>query len=157
MGRVFVLRLVDGEILHEVIERFASDKKIKAGAVIAVGAADSGSRFVVGPRRSEERPVRPMENRLADVRELAGVGTLFPDENGRPVLHMHAAAGRRGRTITGCVRRSVRVWQVMEVVIMEFKKISAVRMPDALLGFSLLEPAPASFMAAPSKHRRRGL
>jgi len=150
LGRVFVLRLNDGEILHLQIENFAAARRIRAAAVIAVGAADSASVFVVGPRRAAERPVRPMERRISDVRELAGVGTIFPDRTGRPVLHMHVAAGRCGRTITGCVRRGVRVWQVMEVVILELKETAAARLPDALLGFSLLEPGrkPASGRSA---------
>ena len=37
-GRVFVIRLEHGEVLHEVLERFALEKKIAAAALILVGA-----------------------------------------------------------------------------------------------------------------------
>jgi len=36
-GRTFILRLEDGEILHEEIEAFAAEHSVKAAAVILVG------------------------------------------------------------------------------------------------------------------------
>ena len=33
MGRIFVIRLEDGEILHETIERFAAEQEIRAAAL----------------------------------------------------------------------------------------------------------------------------
>lgn len=140
MGRVFVVRLEQDEILHEVIEKFASDKKIKAATCIALGAVDKGSRFVVGPEDGEARPVVPMEHLLKDAHEIAGTGTIFPDEEGRPMLHMHLATGRKGSTITGCVRRGVRVWQIVEVVIFELLETDAVRRMEPQAGFVVLEP-----------------
>ena len=139
-GRVFVLRLEDGEILHEVIERFAVDHRIRAAAVIVVGAADQGSALVVGPAKRNQRPVNPMVRLLDDAHEIAGVGTLFPNEKGEPMLHMHAAAGRGAKTTTGCVRRGVRIWQVAEVVLFELRNVRALRKLDRNLGFELLEP-----------------
>ncbi len=141
-GRIFILRLEDGEILHETVEHFAVEHKIGAASVIAVGGADRGSRLVVGPRDGRARPVTPMENILDNVHEIAGVGTLFADEDGRPVLHMHLAAGRETDTVTGCVRNGVRVWQVMEVVLREMTGTAAIRRKDQTTGFALLDPAP---------------
>lgn len=77
---------------------------------------------------------------LDNVHEVAGTGTLFPDENGEPVLHMHMACGRDGSTITGCVRNGVKVWQVMEVVVQEIVDTTGVRRPDPVTGFELLIP-----------------
>ncbi len=48
-GRVFIVRLEDGEIVHEVLEQFAVDHGIRAASLIVVSGADDGSRFVVGP------------------------------------------------------------------------------------------------------------
>jgi len=48
-GRVFVLRLEDGDVLHESIEAFARARGIRAAALIALGGADKGSTLVVGP------------------------------------------------------------------------------------------------------------
>ncbi len=141
-GRTFILRLEDGEILHETVERFAAEQGIGAASLIAVGGADRESRLVVGPRDGRARPVTPMEHVLEDVHEIAGVGTLFAGEDGRPVLHMHLAAGRQADTVTGCVRNGVRVWQVMEIVLWEMTGTAAVRCKDQATGFALLDPAP---------------
>jgi len=140
MGRVFVVRLEQDEILHEVIEKFAWDKKIVAGACIALGAADRGSRFVVGPEDGNARPVVPMEYLLRDAHEISGTGTIFPDEEGRPMLHMHLATGRQDSTITGCVRKGVKVWQVIEVIIFELLDTEALRKKSEPVGFFVLEP-----------------
>jgi predicted DNA-binding protein with PD1-like motif len=140
MGRIFIVRLEQDEILHEVIEKFALDRKITAAACIALGAADRGSRFVVGPVDGGARPVVPMEHLLAEAHEVAGTGTIFPDDEGRPMLHMHLATGREGSTITGCVRKGVKVWQIIEVIIFELLDTEAVRRKAEPVGFFVLEP-----------------
>jgi len=139
-GRTFIIRLEDGEILHETIEAFALEHSVKAAAVIALGGADEGSRLVVGPEEGRSKPVIPMEHILDDVHEIAGVGTIFPDKNGKPVLHMHIAGGRNDRAVTGCVRRGVKVWHILEVVLFELVDSSACRLIDKETGFELLEP-----------------
>jgi predicted DNA-binding protein with PD1-like motif len=139
-GRVFVIRLEDGDILHEEIERFASDNNIRAATLSAVGGVDAGSRLVVGPEEGRAPDIVPMETLLDDVCEATGTGTLFPDEAGQPVLHMHLACGRGDKTVTGCVRRGVKVWHVLEVILIELTGTQAARRPDAVTGFDLLSP-----------------
>lgn len=139
-GRIFVLRLEDGEIVHETIEAFAREHSITAAAVIAVGGADTGSKLIVGPEEGRSKPIVPMEHILDNVHEIAGVGTIFPTKTGKPVLHMHIAGGRKDRAVTGCVRRGVKVWQVLEVIISEVVDTRAHRAFDAVTGFELLEP-----------------
>jgi predicted DNA-binding protein with PD1-like motif len=139
-GRVFVMRLEDGEIVHEVIEQFAVDQGITAAALIILGGADDGSRLVVGPADDRGLPLEPMERVLEHAHEVSGVGTLFPDDEGQTILHMHMACGRQGSTTTGCVRRGVKVWHVMEVVISELLDTGARRMTEPPLGLKLLRP-----------------
>jgi predicted DNA-binding protein with PD1-like motif len=139
-GRVFVLRLEDGEIVHEVIEQFAIDQGITAAALIILGGADDGSRLVVGPAEDRGLPLEPMERVLAHAHEVSGVGTLFLDDAGEPILHMHMACGRQGATTTGCIRRGVKVWHVMEVVMTELLDTPARRMTEQPLGLKLLQP-----------------
>ena len=93
-GRVFVMRLEDGEVVHVEIERFAKEQAIRAAALIAVGGADGGSELVVGPDQGRTSPILPLEHILDNVHEIAGTGTIFPDGEGKPVLHMHMACGR---------------------------------------------------------------
>jgi hypothetical protein len=38
------------------------------------------------------------------------VGVLAPREDGKPVLHIHAALGRAGQTVTGCLRNGATAW-----------------------------------------------
>jgi predicted DNA-binding protein with PD1-like motif len=56
------------------------------------------------------------------------------------VLHLHAALGREGRAVVGCVRAGVRTWHVLEVVITEIAGSGARRVPDPATGFRLLVP-----------------
>ncbi len=139
-GRVFILRLEDGEIVHKVIERFAVKQKITAATLIILGGADDGSRLVVGPEMDRNLPLEPMERKLENAHEVTGTGTLFPDENGKPLLHMHMACGRKKKTMTGCIRAGVKVWHVMEVVIFELLDTTAKRVVEKPLGIKLLQP-----------------
>jgi predicted DNA-binding protein with PD1-like motif len=137
-GRVFVLRLRNGEILHESVERSAKANGIAAATVIAVGGADAGSVLTVGPAVPLSQPVEPLRHVLDAPHEFTGNGTIFPDASGEPVLHMHCSCGREGRSVTGCVRSGVRVWLVMEVVITEIVGTNAKRLMDPGSGFELL-------------------
>lgn len=139
-GRIFVIRLEDGDIVHEAIESLAREQGIRAATLIILGGADTGSRLIVGPEEGRVTPVVPMAFTLDNVREVAGVGTLFPDDEGHPVLHLHMACGRNGDTVTGCVRAGVKVWQVMEAVLYELTGTTGIRRPDAATGFKLLQP-----------------
>ena len=126
-GRVFILRLEAGEVLHKTLEKFAGDHDISGAAVIVVGGGGKDSTLIVGPRDSNSKVVDAMEYFLDDAHEITGTGTLFRSEEGDPVLHMHVSAGRAGKSVTGCVRRGLKVWGVLEVVVFEIKNTTAVK------------------------------
>jgi len=138
-GRNFILRLEDGEILHEVVEQFATDHDIKAAKLMVVGGVDKGSRLVVGPRESRAAVIDPVEIVLDDAHEVTGFGTIFPNEAGTLISHIHISCGRGEKVITGCARRGVKVWLVLEVVITELLGTEAKRVKDHN-GFELLWP-----------------
>jgi predicted DNA-binding protein with PD1-like motif len=139
-GRIFVIRLEDGDIVHAAIEAFARKESVRAAALIILGGADKQSRLVVGPDDGRAEKITPMTHVLANVHEVAGTGTIFPDKDGNPVLHMHMACGRNNDTVTGCVRSGVRVWHVMEAVVFELTNTGAGRFHDSVTGFELLVP-----------------
>ena len=139
-GRVFVIRLEDGEILHEEIEKFAKEKMIIAASVSVVGGVDKGSKLVVGPKKGRVKKIEPMEIILDDVYETTGVGTIFPDAAAKPILHMHISCGRKNKSVTGCVRRGVKVWHVLEVIIHEITDCNSKRVLEENTGFELLQP-----------------
>ena len=135
VGRVFVVRLEDGDRLPEVIEDLAKEKGIAAASVILLGGVGSG-KVVVGPR-TPAVPPKPMITELEGVHEIAGVGTIFSDEDG-PKLHLHGAIGRGDEAMVGCPRGGATVFCVLEVVIFEITGTSAARTPDPDLGLKLL-------------------
>jgi len=139
-GRTFVIRLEDGDIVHEEIEKFAREQNIQSGFLIILGGADKGSKLVVGPEQGRATPVVPIQHVLENIHEIAGTGTIFPDEKGKPVTHIHIACGRKESTKTGCARAGVKVWYVMEIVLIELVKCKAKRVLDSATGFELLEP-----------------
>ncbi|MCK4416807.1 MAG: DNA-binding protein [Candidatus Latescibacteria bacterium] len=140
LGRTFIIRLEDGDVIHEEIEKFARDQSINAAALIITGGADEGSKLVVGPEQGRTKPILPMEHILDNVHEIAGTGTIFPDEKGNPVLHMHVACGRNTSTVTGCVRKGVKAWHIMEIILLELVDTTGVRRLEPETGFNLLEP-----------------
>jgi predicted DNA-binding protein with PD1-like motif len=138
-GRVFVMRLEDGDVVPECIERFAQERGVSVGQAILIGGI-GGGQVVVGPRRSDEMPPDPMLLPVDGAHEVVGVGVLAPNQEGKPVLHIHGALGRSGATLTGCLRPGVTAWFVAEVVLIEILGTPAVRVRDPKSGFTLLEP-----------------
>ena len=141
LGRIFILRLHQGERLHEVIEKFASQKQVSSALCFFLGGAEDKSKIVVGPKDGKALPPEPMVTLLKGVHEACGVGTIFADEQGQPKLHMHASFGRNDTAVTGCVRMGVDVWQIGEVVILELAGGSAIRAKNKETGFEFLEIA----------------
>lgn len=139
VGRVFVIRLEDGDVVPECIERFAAQQGVSVAQVVMVGGI-GGGQVVVGPRRSHAMPPEPMLLPVDGAHEVVGVGVLAPGEDGRPVLHVHGALGRSGGTLTGCLRPGVSTWLVGEVILSEILGVEARRVKDEVSGFALLQP-----------------
>lgn len=141
VGRVFIIRLEDGDVVPECIEHFASENGVAVGHVVLVGGIEGG-QVVVGPRHSNQRPPDPMLLPVDSAHEVVGVGVLAPGEDGRPILHIHAALGRSEHTLTGCLRLGVKTWLVGEVILYEILGTKAARVMDRESGLALLEPGP---------------
>ena len=140
LGRIFIIRLEDGDIIHEKIEEFAEDQGIKSAALIAVGGVDKESKLIVGPEAGRSKLIHPMDFVLGDVHEIVGTGTLFQDEEKKPILHMHLSCGRKAETITGCVREGVKTWHILEIILFELVGVEPMRVLDEKTGFKFLEP-----------------
>jgi len=141
LGRVFILRLEEGERLNDSIEKFAREKQISHGLAFFLGGSADGSQVVVGPEANRE-DIIPMIYHLRGSQEVLAIGTLIPNEAGTPILHMHAAAGREGKATVGCTRAGVEVWLIGEVVLLEILGTEAAqRQKDPATGFQLLRIA----------------
>lgn len=124
IGRVFVVRIDDGEDMLISLRQFISDKSIQAGSILFLGALMNG-RMVTGP----EDPVIPPVPHFVLFEggwEVFGVGTIYPGEGG-PHIHYHASVGRSGHALTGCLREKAITYLIVEAVIMEFNGLSAQR------------------------------
>lgn len=137
IGRVFVLRLEDGDRIPDCIERLAAEQRIEGAFCALIGGIGSGT-VVAGPRSSQTGPIEPIPQRIAEVHEAAAVGTIFPAPDGTPRLHMHAALGRDDEVRTGCVRRGLSVWKICEVIIIELLGTGLMRRTDPATGLEML-------------------
>jgi uncharacterized protein len=139
IGRIFVLRLEEGERLNHTLEAFAQEHNLQRALAFYLGGSAHGSQVVVGPEANRGEAIIPMIHTLTGAREVLALGTLFPNDEGSPVLHMHAAAGREGDAVVGCTRAGVNVWLVGEVVLLEILGSPAWRCRDPKTGFQLLQ------------------
>ncbi|MDH7508131.1 MAG: DNA-binding protein [Methanomassiliicoccales archaeon] len=138
-GRIFVIRLEDGEIVHKSLEKFAMEHGISSAFIILVGGAQRGN-IVVGPSDSDTQSIVPMLLPFSNVHEVLGIGTIFLNESGYPISHIHGALGRNNDAVVGCLRKGVETWKVIEVILIELKEADAIRKKDQNTGFELLDP-----------------
>lgn len=139
-GRAFALRLEEGEVLHEAIEAFCRMNGILRASVSLTGAVGPGSVMVSGPKVPIGDRIEPLTITLDEPCELTGAGTVFPDESGNPIAHLHGSVGRKGFVATGDLRPRMTVWLVMEVVIIELVGEGPVRVEsDPRLDGKLME------------------
>ncbi|WP_147821720.1 PPC domain-containing DNA-binding protein [Salidesulfovibrio onnuriiensis] len=137
IGRIFTIRLEDGDHLPGCIEQFAADHDVQAAYYLLLGGINKGE-IVVGPEDPEGRTIEPVLQAIAGAHEVAAVGTLFNDETGTPVLHMHATLGRGQDCRTGCIRPGLDIWLVGEFILVEILDSGMLRRKDPESGLSLL-------------------
>ena len=136
IGRVFLLKFKDDDILIDELARFAKKERIKAATLVFIGALKKGD-LVTGPKK----PVIPPEpNWVAfkDAWEVMGIGTIFTNSSG-PQIHVHTAMGKKLNTLTGCVRKKSKVFLVIEAVVYELKGVRATKEIDPKTGLNLLK------------------
>lgn len=124
LGRVFIVRIDDGEDMLVSLRQFILDKGIHAGSILFLGALMRG-RMVTGP----EEPVIPPTPHFVMFEggwEVFGLGTIYMGEGG-PHIHYHASVGRSGHALTGCLREKATTYLIVEAVIQEFTGLSARR------------------------------
>ena len=134
VGRVFTVRVDDGEDLIKEIRRFVAAMNVQSGMVHFLGAVRTAT-LVTGPKEPVVPPT-PRREEIFGGWELLGFATVHPGEDG-PSLHIHATAGRGIRSLTGCLRDKAEVYIVIEAIITEFVGITSRRLPDEKTGVDL--------------------
>lgn len=124
INRVFVVRFDEGDDFLGSLQEVILKENIRSGWFHVLGGMRRAD-VVVGP----EKPVMPPEPIWAQVqgaREVLGVGSIFWDDD-MPKIHLHAAMGDHGDTLTACVRKGTKVYLVLEVCILEISGMAASR------------------------------
>ncbi|MFH1791655.1 MAG: PPC domain-containing DNA-binding protein [Candidatus Omnitrophota bacterium] len=135
IGRVFVLKFDDGDVLLKKLKAFIKKEKLKSAAMIFIGALKKGD-LVTGPRKPVVPPA-PNKIRFKDGWEVLGIGTIFSNSEG-PQVHVHGAMGKKLKALTGCVRGESEVFLVVEAVVFELKGVKADKRIDVKTGLNLL-------------------
>ena len=136
IGRVFLVKFEDADILIDNLNLLAKQEQIKAASVIFIGALKQGD-LVTGPKK----PIIPPEpNKVAfkDGWEVMGIGTIFTNSKG-PQIHIHASMGKKDKVLTGCLRGNSKVFLVIEAIVLELKGIRAQKDIDPATGLNLLK------------------
>ena len=133
-GRVVVARFDHNEDFVEGLNRLLKKEDIRQGWFNVIGGI-AAAKVVTGPKE----PTMPPDPVWQEVttREVLGGGTVYWDGD-EPAVHLHAAMGHHGETVTGCVREWARTYLVLEVTIFEIKGFSAHRPWFAEGGFKRL-------------------
>lgn len=135
IGRTFLLKFEDNDDLLIELDKLVKKERITAATIIFFGALRKGN-LVTGPRKVKFPP-QSLKLTFKNGWEVVGMGTIFPSVSG-PEVHLHAALGRKTKTISGCLRKDSKVFAVIEAVIFELKGIRARRDIDPKIGLNLL-------------------
>ncbi len=138
IGRVFLLKFNDGDIVINELVKLARKENIKSATILFIGALKKGD-LVTGPKK----PVIPPEPnwvKFAGGWEAMGIGTIFSNSSG-PQVHIHTAMGKAKKAFTGCLRKESKVFLVVEAVVFELKGVKASKATDPKTGLNLLRIA----------------
>jgi hypothetical protein len=136
LGRVFLLKFENNDILIDQLSLFVKKEHLKAATMIFIGALRKGD-LVTGPKKPV---IPPQPNKVAfkDGWEVMGIGTIFVNSSG-PQIHIHSSMGKKNKVLTGCVRGKSKVFLVIEAVVLELKGIKASKDIDPQTGLNLLK------------------
>ena len=124
IGRVFIVRFDEGDLFLEGLLKIITEEKITNGWFHVLGGLREAD-VVIGPKEPV-MPPEPVWSEVRGARETIGTGSIFWDGD-EPKIHLHAALGNHGETLTACVRKGTKVYLVLEVVIFEIDGIQASR------------------------------
>ena len=125
VSRVFTIRFDEGEDFLDGMIDFIKKEDIRNGWFHVIGGIREID-LVIGPKEPV-MPPDPVWREMRGARETLGSGSVFWDENNEPRIHLHAALGHHGETVTGCLRKGSKVYLILEVVLFEITGFDASR------------------------------
>lgn len=117
LGRIFVARLHEDELIQDAIHSICIREGIRNAVVYAVGG------------------IKDVETGAEH--ELVGIGTVIPEDKA-PKFHFHAGIGNNKESYVGNPKNNVKVSTIIEAVIMEIEGIDAMRLYDEKIGAKVL-------------------
>jgi len=124
VGRVFSVRFDEGDLFLEELMELIKKENIRQGCFHILGGLREAD-VVTGPKEPT-MPPDPVWREVRGAREVMGTGSIFWADN-EPKIHLHAAMGHHGDTLTACVRKGTKVYLVLEVMIIEMAGFDAGR------------------------------
>jgi predicted DNA-binding protein with PD1-like motif len=124
IGRMIMVRFDQGDDLLEGLQSVVRKENLRACWFQILGGLGKAG-VVTGPREPTVPP-DPVWAEVDGAREVVGSGSIFWDGD-TPRIHLHAAMGHHGETMTACVRKNTKVYLVLEVIIFELAGIDATR------------------------------
>lgn len=116
IGRFFSVRFDEGDDFLSELQALVLKEKIKHGIFHIIGGLREAD-VVTGPKKPV-MPPDPVWYDVREVKEVLGIGSIAWDGD-EPKIHLHAAMGHHGDTLTACVRKGTKVYLVLEVYIFE--------------------------------------
>ena len=124
IGRIFSVRFDENDLFLEELLHLVKKEDIRCGWFTILGGLREAD-VVIGPKEPT-MPPEPVWRQICGSREVLGIGSIFWDE-AEPRIHLHAAMGHHGDTLTACVRKGTKVYLVLEATIFELSGIEASR------------------------------
>lgn len=122
IGRVFVLRLDQGDLVLDSIKELIAREGIKDAVVVsAIGTLDRCTLHMV--MTTGYPPVEHFEHREDEPLELASIDGIIAD--GEP--HLHAVVSDSEKAYSGHLEEGCRVLYLAEIVIVEINSLNLTR------------------------------
>lgn len=124
-GRIFILRLDQGDMVLESISELAAREGVKDAVVISgIGTLDKCTLHMV--MTTGYPPVEHFERWEDKPLELVSIDGIIA--NGKP--HLHAVVSDHEKAYAGHLENGCRVLYLAEIVIVEVKSLDLARVPD---------------------------
>ncbi len=124
VGRVLTIRFDHGDNFLEELKGLLIKENIRVAWFQILGAVRHAD-VVIGPVEPVMPPT-PVWTSVDEAREAIGTGSVYMDGN-EPLIHLHAALGFHGETLTCCIRKNTKVYLILEVILLEIKGVDATR------------------------------
>jgi len=135
IGRVILARFDQGDDLLEGLKELVRKENLRACWFQILGGLRQAG-VVTGPKEPT-MPPEPVWAEVEGAREVVGSGSVYWEADEQRI-HLHAAMGHHGETMTACIRKNTKVYLILEVIIFELQGIEVTRPFFAGGGFNRL-------------------